>query len=129
MDERRNERERGTALEAMEHCLTRIKSTLELLFPPLDACAEVRMAAQQTQESRMCEVTALLREERLTLQQIGQHRLALSEQAMAVREWANVPDVFIRTTLEEARLLKRISKRDSGEAPPEEAAVRQIPSA
>ena len=99
----RPERELDTAFKSVESLLYAcIQLTSDLLFPPADAPAEGMMAAQERRKSRGREVIALLTEERRILTEIGRHRRLLCEESTAMLEWANVPDVYIPTTLEEA---------------------------
>jgi len=81
MEKKNNEWERGTTFKAIQSCLKCIQSILELLFPPADARVEVVMAAREWQESRMREVTALLRVERKTLREFVRRYHRLSERS------------------------------------------------
>ncbi len=127
----RPERELDTAFKSMESLLFAcIQLTSDLLFPPADAPVEVLMAAQERRESRMREVIALRTEELLTLTETGRHRRLLCEESTAILEWANVPDLYLPEPIEDARLLKKTSKRDRDKSlarekgsPKEEAAA------
>ncbi len=106
------ERECDTAFKLLELRLAEcIQVTLEWLSA--DAPVEGMRAAQEQWKSRMREVTALLTEERQLLTEIGRNRRLLCEESTAILEWANVPDVYIPTTIEEARVLEQVSRRAS----------------
>jgi len=112
MEKKNNEWERGTTFKAIQSCLKCIQSILELLFPPADAPVEVIVAAQERRKPRVREVIALWTEELLTLKEIEQYRRLLSEQSTAIPDWTNGPDVYLSEPIEDARLLKKTSKRD-----------------
>ena len=112
MEKKSNEWKRDTTFQSLELCLAKfIQSTLEWLFPPADAPAEVMIAAQEWRESRIPRVTALLTEGRQILKEIGRRYRWLSGQSTAIFARAETPDVYIPEDIEEARELELRSRR------------------
>jgi hypothetical protein len=108
----RPERELDTAFKSVESLLFACIQPTRDLLPPADAPVEVTTAAQERRKSRVREVIALWTEELLTLKEIERYRRLLSEQSTAIPDWTNGPDVYLSEPIEDARLLKKTSKRD-----------------
>lgn len=105
------QREYDTAFQVAK---SRLKEAMQLTLDER-ACLTARastVGAMCDQEQWPPEVFTLLREISKLLAEIELHRRLLCEESTAILKWANVPNVYISPTLDEARLLKKISKRD-----------------
>ena len=101
------------ALRELEKRLERVcLSALELLFPPADAPVEAQLAARNRLESMSgSQLGALICQAMRTLTETGRHRRLLSGEATAIFARAEVPDVYIPESLEEARMREQLSRR------------------
>jgi len=77
------------------------------------------LTARASTEGAMCdqeqwppEVITLLREITKLLVEIDLHRQLLRKKRTTILEWADMPDVYLPEPIEDARLLKKTSKRD-----------------
>ena len=113
MEKKNNERERDTASLSFElHLLKAIVSAFELLFPPVDAPVEVLLEAEARLRAMSGkELSSVINAGLRTLTETGRHRRLLAGQSTAMYARADVPDVYIPETPEEARVLEQRSRR------------------
>ena len=88
-----------------------VLSGLELLFPPLDAPVEAKIAARKRlEEMSGKQLSTLICEGMRTLAETGRHRRLLTGQATALFARAEAPDIMIPIPIEEARALEMRSR-------------------